>query len=97
MSASNNRDDADHSPRTYTATDLPRGFSLDITPTADGLLPAGEVDTSDVRLTFIISNGVSVEVPLPDKPLSFLVVARAAGSGPQTYAAALPPGLSFDA
>jgi hypothetical protein len=97
MSVPNNRDDANHGPRTYPATGLPRGLSFDITPTAAGLLPVGEVDMRDVRPTVILSNGVPVDVPLPDKPLSFLIVARAAGTPPRTCAADLPPGLSLGA
>jgi hypothetical protein len=96
MSVSSNRDDSNHGPRTYTATGLPRGLSLDVTPTADGILPVSAVDMRDVRPTVILSDGIPVDLPLPDKPLSFLAVPRAAGSGPQTFAAALPPGLSLD-
>jgi hypothetical protein len=97
MSVSSKRDDSNDNPRTYPGTGLPRGLSFDITPTAGGILPVGEVDLRDVRPTVIISDGVPVDVPLPDKPLSFLAMARAASSGPQTFAAALPPGLSLDA
>jgi hypothetical protein len=96
MFVSNNRDDSNHTPRTDTATGLPHGLSFDITPTAGGILPAAEVDLRDVRPTVILSDGVPVDVPPPDKPLRFLGVPLAAGSGPRTFAApALPPSLSL--
>jgi hypothetical protein len=89
--------DSNNDPRTYAAAGLPPGLIID-PPTAvrSSVVVPWDAEFGPVGPHVIISAGI----PEVIRRLGDLIcwpIEEVAGGGPLTFAATLPPGLSFDA